>query len=198
MTELMSTVPRGIICEDEGLTVMQLRQALVHAGYEVAGEAMDGERACALARETEPDFILMDIKLLGMNGIDAARRIMEERPTAIIMLTAFGDDKLVDEAVKAGATAYLVKPIDSHQLIPAIKTALARFETLETVRKENESLKDSLETRKLVERAKGILMEHKNLTESEAYRQLQKASRDKCKPMKQTALEVIHAGEVLS
>jgi len=195
---LRDSVFRGLICEDEGLTVIHLRQALVHAGFAVAGEAMDGERACELAQSLEPDFILMDIKLEGMDGIEATRRIMRGRPTAIIMITAYGDDKLVDEAVEAGACAYLVKPIDGNQLIPAVKTALARFETLETVRKENESLKDLLETRKMVERAKGILMKHKNLSEPEAYRLLQKTSRDKCQTMKQTALAIIGASEILS
>ena len=176
---------------------MQLRQVLEHAGFEVAGEAVDGENGCLLARQLTPDFILMYIKLTGMNGIEATRRIMEERPTPIIMLTAYGDDKLIAAAVEAGACYYLVKPIDSHQLVPAIKTALARFETEQTVKRENVNLKEALAARKLIERAKGIVMQRKSMTEDEAYRHMQKTSRDRCQPMKQTAVEVIEADKLI-
>ncbi len=189
---------RALICEDEGVTVMQLRKALLRAGYEVAGEAVEGEQGVALAREIEPDFVIMDLNMPGLGGIDATRRIMDERPTPVIILTAYSDDKSVDEALEAGACAYLVKPVASEQLIPAVRAAIARFETMEAVKRENESLKDALETRKLVERAKGIVMVRKKLTEAEAFRHMQKISRDKCQTMKQTAMEIINADSILS
>ncbi len=189
---------RVLICEDEGLTVMQLRKTLIHAGYEVVGVTPDGEEACKLASELKPDLILMDVKLNTINGIEASHRITTERPTAIIMLTAYGYEKLVDKAIEAGVSTYLVKPVGSQQLLPAVKLALARFQALETVRGENENLKESLATRKLLERAKGILMEHKGLAEADAYRHLQKVSRDKCQSMQQTCQEVITAIKILS
>lgn len=190
--------PRALIIEDEGLTVMQMRQALTAAGYDVLGEANDGSSGCDLARDLEPDFILMDVNLQGMNGIEAARRIMRERPTTIIMLTAYGDDKTVDEALEAGACYYLVKPIVGAQLIPAVKTAMARFDAMEVMRHENEDLKDQLEARKLLERAKGILMERMQLTEEEAFRRLKKTARDRCQTMKETARAIIEAQSILS
>jgi len=188
---------RALICEDEGVTVMQLRKALVRAGFEVVGEAVEGEGGVKLARETEPDFVIMDLNMPGLDGIQATRRIMDERPTPVIILTAYSDDKSVDDALEAGACAYLVKPVASEQLIPAVKAAIARFDTMETVRKENQNLKEALETRKLVERAKGIVMTRKNLTEAEAFRHLQKISRDKCQTMKVTATEIINADSLL-
>jgi AmiR/NasT family two-component response regulator len=189
---------RALICEDEGVTVMQWKKALSRAGYEVVGEAIEGNRGVELARELEPDLILMDLNMPGLGGVEATRRIMEERPVPIIVLTAYSDDKAVDDALDAGACSYLVKPIVGEQLIPAIKAAVARFETLEDIRRENNSLKDALETRKLVERAKGIVMERKRMTEAEAFRHMQKMSRDKCQTMKQTADEIIRADSILS
>src|SRR5262249_28575351 len=136
--------------------------------------------------------------LQGMNGVEATRRIMDECPSAVIMLTAYGDDKTVDQALDAGASYYLVKPIVGQQLIPAIRTAVARFEAMESVRQENESLKDQLETRKLVERAKGVLMDRLRLSEAEAFRRMQHISRNKCQTMKVTANEIIGAAKLLS
>src|SRR2546423_3659553 len=138
----------------------------------------------------------MDLNMPGLDGIQATRRIMDERPTPVIILTAYSDDKSVDDALEAGACAYLVKPVASEELTPAVKAAIARFDSMEQVRKENENLKDALETRKLVERAKGIVMVRKNMTEAEAFRHLQKISRDKCQTMKVTATEVINADNI--
>src|SRR5579872_2520952 len=146
---------RAIICEDEGVTVMQLKKGLQRAGYTVVGEAVEGAAGVQLARDLEPDFVLMDLTMPGMDGITATRKIMEERPIPIIILTAYSDNQSVEAALDAGACAYLVKPIDSSQLIPAVITAIARFEMMENVKRENTSVKDALETRKLVERAKG-------------------------------------------
>lgn len=189
---------RALICEDEGVTIMQLRKALIRAGYEVVGEAVEGLRGVELAHETTPDFILMDLNMPGLDGIQATRKIMAERPIPIIILTAYSDNSSVDEALEAGACAFLVKPIASEQLIPAVKAAIARFDTMEEVKRENTSLKDALETRKLVERAKGIVMERKKIPEAEAFRHMQKMSRDKCQTMKQTSSDIIQADNILS
>ncbi len=189
---------RALICEDEGVTVMQLRKALLRAGYEVVGEAVEGEQGVQMAREMEPDFVIMDLNMPGLDGIQATKRIMDERPTPVIILTAYSDDKSVDDALEAGACAYLVKPVASEQLIPAVKTAIARFEAMEDVKGENENLKEALETRKLVERAKGIVMVRKKMTEAEAFRHMQKISRDKCQTMKVTAQEIINADSIFS
>jgi response regulator NasT len=189
---------RALICEDEGMTVMMLRRALLAAGYEVVGEAAEGGKCVELAREHKPDFILMDITMPGMDGIEATRRIMQERPVAIIMLTAYSEGHNVTAALEAGACAYLVKPIESRQLVPAVKAAVARFEAFQAISNENNDLKENLETRKLVERAKGILMERAQLNEADAFRRIQKISRDRCQPMKQTALQIIQAESVFS
>ena len=188
---------RAIICEDEGVTVMQIKKGLQRAGYEVVGEAVEGGRGVELARELEPDFILMDLTMPGMDGITATHKIMEERPVPIIMLTAYSDNESVERALEAGACAYLVKPIDSTQLIPAVITAIARFEMMENVRRENATVKDALETRKLVERAKGIVMDRRTLSEADAFRHMQKMSRDKCQTMKATAQQIIEAASIL-
>ena len=184
---------RALVAEDEGMTVMLLRRALTVAGFEVVGAAANGEQAVRLADELKPDFILMDVNMPGINGIEATRRIMAVRPIPIIVLTAYSEESLVDEAIEAGACAYLVKPITSEQIPPAVRTALARFEAMERVSQENDSLKDSLETRKLVERAKGILMQRTQIAEPDAFKRLQKMSRDKSQTMKQTAQEIIQA-----
>jgi response regulator NasT len=189
---------QALICEDEGVTVMQLRKALLRAGYEVAGEALEGVIAVELARKLCPDFILMDINMPGLDGITATKQIMKEKPVPIIILTAYSDNKSVEDALDAGACAYLVKPIASEQMIPAIKAAIARFETMQDVIRENTGLKDALETRKLVERAKGIVMERKKMTEAEAFRHMQKMSRDRCQTMKVTAVNIINADNLLS
>jgi response regulator NasT len=189
---------QALICEDEGVTVMQLRKALLRAGYEVAGEALEGVIAVELARKLCPDFILMDINMPGLDGITATKQIMKEKPVPIIILTAYSDNKSVEDALDAGACAYLVKPIASEQMIPAIKAAIARFETMQDVIRENTGLKDALETRKLVERAKGIVMERKKMTEAEAFRHMQKMSRARCQTMKVTAVNIINADNLLS
>jgi two-component system, response regulator PdtaR len=189
--------PRVVVAEDEGITIMLLRRALTAAGYDVVRAVPDGLQAVVAARELEPDFIVMDINMPRMTGIEAARQITAERPVPIIMLTAYSDQDLVDEAIEAGACAYLVKPVVVEQVAPAVRTALARFEILEETRRENADLKESLETRKLVERAKGILSQRLQLSEADAFRRLQKTARDKSQPLKQVALEIIRADELL-
>jgi response regulator NasT len=177
---------------------MAIRKALVRAGYQVVGEAMEGRKAIELARELKPDLVLMDINMPGpVNGIAATREILQTDPMPIIMLTAYSDDESVNSALDAGACAYLVKPITSEQLLPAIKLAMARFQDLQEALHETADMREALETRKLVEKAKGIYMQRRQLTENDAFRAIQKISRDKCQPMKQTALEIIKASELL-
>lgn len=198
MTSETVTSQRALICEDEGLHVMAIRKALVRAGYQVVGEAMEGRKAIELARELKPDLVLMDINMPGpVNGIAATREILQTDPMPIIMLTAYSDDESVNSALDAGACAYLVKPITSEQLLPAIKLAMARFQDLQDALHESADMKEALETRKLVERAKGIYMQRRQMSENDAFRAIQKISRDKCQTMKQTALEIIKASELL-
>ncbi len=188
---------RALICEDVGVTVMQIRKALQKAGYEVVGEAVEGKQAIELAKELQPDLILMDINMPGpTNGIEATREILQNMTVPIIMLTAYSDDTSVDAALDAGACGYLVKPITSEQLLPNIRTCIARFHALQDALKETSDLKDALETRKMVERAKGLLIERRKMSEADAFRAMQKMSRDKCQSMKVTAQEIIKASEI--
>ncbi|WP_395089624.1 ANTAR domain-containing response regulator [Armatimonas sp.] len=193
-----STKLRTLLVEDEGITILLLRRALTAAGYEVAAAVSDGEQAVVAARELKPDFIMMDINMPRMSGIEAARLITAERQVPIIMLTAYSAEAIVQEAIEAGACAYLVKPIVAEQIAPAVRTALARFQVMEEALRDNIDLRDTLETRKLVERAKGILIQRLQLSEAEAFQKLQKTARDKSQKLKQVALEIIRADDLLS
>lgn len=189
---------RVLICEDEGLTVLKLRRLLTAAGHDVVGEAKDGEECLAIAEQVEPDLVLMDVKMPGMDGVEATRRLMDRRALPIVMLTAYSDDETVRSATEAGACAYLVKPVSRSQLLSALHVAASRFAEMEQVKREVEDLAEALEVRKLIERAKGLLMDRAGLSEAEAFRRLQKASRDQRRPMKQIALEVIEAGKLMA
>jgi AmiR/NasT family two-component response regulator len=188
---------RVLICEDEGLTALRLQKALTGLGYEVAGEAKDGEEAVALAERLKPDAILMDIRMPKLDGIAATERIMHARPTAIVIVTAYSERELVDAALNAGASGYLVKPVSDEQIEPALRVALNRFAELRELQGEVSDLKEALEARKLVERAKGILMRRFELSEEEAHRRLQKMSRDRAQSLKKTAEQVLAAAELL-
>ncbi|MGZ4359768.1 MAG: ANTAR domain-containing response regulator [Gaiellaceae bacterium] len=167
---------RVLIAEDETIIRLDLRDLLEHAGLEVCAEARDGLEAVSLARSEQPDIAILDVKMPNLDGIDAARRILEERPIPIVMLTAYGQQELVTRAVEAGVFGYLVKPFREDDLLPAIETARARFAELSALREEVDSLSEALEARKLVERAKGLLMAKEGLTEADAYARLRKAS----------------------
>jgi len=188
---------RVLICEDEGLTALRLQASVKKLGYEVVGEARDGEEAVAEAARLKPDAILMDIRMPKLDGIAATERIVGARPTAIVMITAYNERELVDAALRAGASGYLVKPVSDEQIEPALKVALSRFGELNDLRGELSDLKEALEARKLVERAKGIFMRRFQLAEDEAYRRLQKLSRDRRQSLKETAQQVIAAVELL-
>ena len=161
------------------------------AGMDVVGEARDGEEAVALALELTPDVAIMDVKMPKLDGIDAARRILDERPIPIVMLTAYGQDELVSRAVEAGVFGYLVKPFREADLLPAIQTARARHDELAALREEAESLSEALAARKVIERAKGLLMEKEKLSEQEAFERLRRASQASQRPLKVIAEAVV-------
>jgi two-component system, response regulator PdtaR len=182
---------RILIAEDETIIRLDLRDLLERAGHEVVAEARDGEEAVALAREHRPELAVMDVKMPKLDGIEAARRILEHEPIPIVMLTAYGQDELVSRAVEAGVFGYLVKPFREQDLVPAITTARARFEELAAVREEVETLADALAARKVIERAKGLLMRKESLTEQEAFERLRKASQVSQRPLRVIAEAVI-------
>jgi response regulator NasT len=182
---------RILVAEDETIIRLDLKEMLARAGYDVCAEARDGEEAVALARSEEPDLAIMDVKMPKVDGIEAARRILDERPIPIVMLTAYGQDELVSRAVEAGVFGYLVKPFREQDLMPAIATARARHDELAAVREEAESLADALAARKAIERAKGLLMEKEGLAESDAFDRLRRASQMSGKPLKVIAEAVI-------
>jgi len=178
---------RILIAEDETIIRLDLRDMLERAGFDVCAEAKDGAEAVALARASLPDLAIMDVKMPRLDGIDAARTILEERPIPIVMLTAYGQQELVSRAVEAGVFGYLVKPFRESDLLPAISTARARHEELAAVREEAESLSEALAARKAIERAKGILMAKEGLTEADAFARLRRASQVSGRPLKVVA-----------
>ncbi len=182
---------RILIAEDETIIRLDLRDLLERSGHEIVAEARDGEEAVAFAREHEPELAIMDVKMPKLDGIEAAKRILEERPIPIVMLTAYGQEELVSRAVEAGVFGYLVKPFREQDLVPAIATARARHEELAAVREEAESLADALASRKAIERAKGLLMEKEGLSEADAFDRLRKASQVSGRPMKVIAEAVV-------
>jgi AmiR/NasT family two-component response regulator len=179
------------VAEDETIIRLDLVELLRRAGMDVVGEAHDGEQAISLARELQPDLAIMDVKMPKLDGIEAARRIINERPIPIVMLTAYGQEELVARAAEAGVFGYLVKPFRESDLLPAIHTARARHEELAALREEAESLAEALAARKAIERAKGLLMEKEGLSEAEAFARLRKASQVSGRPLKVVADAVV-------
>jgi two-component system, response regulator PdtaR len=187
---------RVIIADDESLIRMDLREMLTNLGYLVVGEVADGRSAVNQARELRPDVVIMDIKMPDMDGIEAAKVLTEERIAPVVLLSAYSQRELVQRAREAGVVAYLVKPYREEELSPAIEVALARFAEFKDLQKQVTDLQEALETRKLVDRAKGILMDKQGLTEAEAFRKIQKMSMDNRKPMKDVAEAIILAHQV--
>ena len=182
---------RILIAEDETIIRLDLRAMVERAGFEVCAEARDGEEAVALARSAGPDLALLDVKMPKLDGIDAARQILDERPIPIVMVTAYGEQKLVSRAVEAGVFGYLIKPFRETDLLPAIATARARHAELTELRQEADSLAEALAARKAIERAKGLLMERDGLTEQESYARLRKASQVSGRPLRVVAEALI-------
>ena len=182
---------RILIAEDETIIRMDLRALLESAGFEVCAEARDGQEAVELARSEQPDLAVLDVKMPRLDGIEAARRILDERPIPIVMVTAYGERDVVARAVEAGVFGYLVKPFRETDLLPAIETARARHEELAALRDEAESLSQALAARKAIERAKGILMQREGLSEQEAFARLRKASQISGRPLKVVAEALI-------
>ena len=182
---------RILIAEDETIIRLDLRSLLEASGFEVCGEARDGEEAVALARSSEPDLAIFDVKMPRLDGIEAARVVLEERPIPIVMLTAYGQEELVARAVEAGVFGYLVKPFRESDLLPAIRTARARFDELSALREEVETLQEALAARKAIERAKGLLMAKEGIDEQAAFARLRKASQISGRPMKVVAEALI-------
>src|SRR4029077_16787933 len=182
---------RILVAEDETIIRLDLRGLLERAGFEVCAEAKDGLEAVALARSEQPDLAVLDVKMPRLDGIEAARRILGERPIPIVMLTAYGQDELVARAVEAGVFGYLVKPFREQDLLPAIRTAQARHEELLALREQADSLAEALASRKGTERAKGLLMEREGLSEQEAFARLRKASQVSGRPINVVAEAVL-------
>ncbi len=185
---------RVLIAEDEAVIRMDLREMLEEDGHEVVGEASDGAEAVRLAKQVSPDVVFMDINMPGMNGIDAAKVLADERIAPVVMVTAFSQASYVEAAVAAGAMAYIVKPFIRGDIVPAMHVAVTRFAEASTLADEVADLNERLETRKLLDRAKGILMS-RGMTEPEAFSRLQHLAMDKRKTLREVAEAVILAEE---
>jgi len=185
---------RVLIAEDEAIIRMDLREMLTEEGHEVVGEARDGGEAIALARELAPDLIFMDVKMPGTDGISAARVIAAERIAPVVMVTAFSQPAYVSDAAEAGAMAYLVKPFTKRDILPAMQVAVSRFAETRALEDEVADLGERLATRKVLDRAKGVLTA-KGLTEDEAFRRLQKLAMDKRRSLRDVAEAIILAAE---
>ena len=185
-----------VIAEDEALIRLDLREMLEEAGYDVVAEAADGEAAVALVTEHRPDLAVLDVKMPRLDGISAAERIAAARIAPVVMLTAFSQRELVERAREAGAMAYLVKPFTMADLVPAVEMAMARYDELTALESEVTDLRERLATRKLVDRAKGLLQDRHGLDEAAAYRWIQRASMDRRLTMREVAELVLRELDV--
>ena len=183
-----------MIADDEAVIRMDLKEILREAGHEVVGETANGRRAVAIVRDMHPDLVIMDIKMPDMDGIEAARLIAADHLAPVLLLTAFDDAELIERAKDAGVLAYLVKPVEEKNLFPAMEIALSRWQEMQALEEELFAMRDSLETRKLLDRAKGILMQAHNISEAEAYRRMQRYSMEKRLSLKEVAAAVVKAG----
>lgn len=184
-----------LIADDEALIRLDLREMLTDAGHIVVGEAANGKEAVELAEKLHPEFIIMDVKMPVMDGLAAAEKIAEGNIAPVLLLTAYSQQDIVEKATEAGVTAYLVKPVREEQLFPAMEVAVGRFKKWQELNKELEELKESLEVRKLVDRAKGILMSAHGFSEQEAYRKMQQFSMAKRISLKELAESIIAADQ---
>jgi AmiR/NasT family two-component response regulator len=182
---------RVVIAEDEALIRLDLKETLQEEGYQVVAETSRGDEVVTLVREHRPDLAILDIKMPGGDGLTAAAEITAERLAAVLILTAFSQRELVDRAREAGALAYLVKPFQRNDLVPAIELAIGRFEEMKALEEENKDLEQRLATRKMVERAKGILMDELDMKENEAFRWIQRRAMDERRTMKDVAAQIL-------
>lgn len=190
------TQTRVVIADDESIIRMDLKEMLSGLGYQVVGEAGDGRQAIQMARELKPDLVIMDIKMPEMDGIQAARVLTEEKIAPVLLLTAYSQQELVSGAREAGVVGYIVKPFRQDELMPAIEVALSRFREFRELEKEMGDLKETLEARKVIERAKGVLMDQYGLKEADAFRRIQKLSMDTRKSMREIAEAILLAREI--
>jgi AmiR/NasT family two-component response regulator len=184
---------RIVIADNESIIRMDLKEMLEEAGHDVVAEASDGSKAVDLVRQYRPDLVIMDIKMPEMDGITAAKIISNEKLAPVLLLTAFSQKDIVEKAKDSGVLAYLVKPVKEVNLFPAMEIALSRFREFAELEQELENVKQSLETRKILDRAKGILMDAYNLSETEAYRRIQQYSMSKRKAIKDVAESIVDA-----
>lgn len=189
---------RIVIADDEPIILLDLRQMLEELGMSVVGEASDGKQAVEKVRQLKPDLAILDVKMPEMDGIEAARVLHEERLAPVILITAYSDSELVQRAKQAGVYGYIVKPFKQADLTPAIEVALARYQEARELEQQVDDLKETLETRKLIERAKGILMDTYGLREQEAYRRIQVQSMNTRKSMREIAEAIIIAHTIQS
>jgi response regulator NasT len=187
---------RIVIADDESLIRLDLREMLTHLGYDVIGEASDGNSAMDLARKLRPDLVIMDIKMPDLDGISAAEGLTSDRIAPVVLLTAYSDQALVERAKEAGVVGYVVKPFREAELMPVIELSLARFEEFQSLEREVGNLKEALESRKVVERAKGVLMEVHGLKESEAFHRIRRTSMDARKSMREVAEAILLTHEM--
>ena len=192
----MANQLRLVIADDESIIRMNLRETLVGRGYLVVGDAGDGVSAIHLARELRPDLVIMDIKMPKLDGIQAAKVLTEEKIAPVLLLTAYSDRELVERARDAGVVNYIVKPFREAELLPAIEIALARFAEFNSMATELGDLKDTMETRKLVERAKGVLMDTQGLKEQDAFRKIQQLSMNTRKSMREIAQAILLTAQI--
>ena len=192
----MANQLRLVIADDESIIRMNLRETLVGLGYVVVGDAGDGVSAIHLARELRPDLVIMDIKMPKLDGIAAAKVLTEEKIAPVLLLTAYSDRELVERARDAGVVNYIVKPFREAELLPAIEIALARFAEFNSMATELGDLKDTMETRKLVERAKGVLMDTQGLKEQDAFRKIQQLSMNTRKSMREIAQAILLTAQI--
>ena len=189
--ESPSAPRRVVVAEDESLIRLDIVEILRDNGFDVVGEAGDGETAVALATELKPDLVVMDVKMPKLDGISAAERLAKNHIAPVVLLTAFSQKELVERASEAGAMAYVVKPFTPNDLLPAIEIALSRYQQITTLEAEVADMVERFETRKLVDRAKGLLNEKMGLSEPEAFRWIQKASMDRRLTMHDVAVAII-------